>query len=215
MSIITINCKKRDTNLKSKDLLSKFRLPAVMYWANNPSVPLEVDYQEFRNAIKIAWQWQIIKLNFEWKDHNVLIKSYDLDLVKHTFTHVDFYIVDMDKKVHAKIPIELYWKSEAVKLWWILSQKLDTIEIICKPKDLPKCYKVNIEKLTDGSSHIVAGDLEWIENAEVTINLDAIVASIIVPRTITETTTKDEEKEEDEAVDTAKEWESEWKESKA
>ena len=79
MSTIVIECKKRDTKVKSKELLSKFRLPAVMYWSKTKSTALEMDYQDFRKAIKSAWQWQIIKLNIDWNDFNVLIKSYDLD----------------------------------------------------------------------------------------------------------------------------------------
>ena len=119
----------------------------------------------------------------------------------------------MDKKVHAKIPIELYWTSEAVKLWWILSQKLDTIEVNCKPADLPLSYKADIWILVESTSHVTVADLEWIDNAEIFIGLDSIVAWIIIPRTVVEETTEEEGADIEWETETW-EWEQEWEEDK-
>ena len=89
------------------------------------------------------------------------------------------------KKVTAKIPIKLYWESEAVRLWWILSQQIDTIKIKCKPDNLPKFFKANIKKLVENTDRILVSDLEWIENIELLIDKSWIVAWILIPRAIT------------------------------
>lgn len=184
MTNVVLEAKKRDTVKNKKKLLGKFILPAVVYWKKIDSLPIELDYQTFRKTLIKVGQWQIITLSLEWKEHKVLIKSYDLDLVKNTFTHVDFLAVDMDKDVVAKIPIELYWESEAVRLWAILSQNIDAIEIKCKPTELPVSFKVDIVKLVDPSDHIYVSDLEWIDKVEPQIDEWMIVAWVIIPRSL-------------------------------
>lgn len=210
MSNIVLEAKKRDINVKKKKLLSNFTLPAVLYWKSTEPQAIELGYQNFRKALATAWQWQVITLNVDWSNYNVLIKSYDLDLVKNTFTHVDFLAVDKGSKVVAKIPIELYWESDAVRLWAILTQKMATVKVRCKVEDLPVSFKANIKKLVNPSCYIYVSDLEWIDKIEPLVDLWLIVAWLIVPRAVSAAEATSTEWEWT-WTEEKKEWEAEWK----
>lgn len=179
-----LEAKKRDLKAKSKTLLSNSTIPAVVYGPSFESIAIEVDYQSFKRTIANFWQWKIVTISVDWKNIDVIIKSYDLDKVKWTFSHIDFLAVDKNKTIVAKIPVELYWQSEAVRLWGILSQHIFDIKVKCLPSKLPEKFLWNIAKLNTSDDHIYVSDLEWAEWIEVLVDWGQIAAWILVPRSV-------------------------------
>lgn len=181
---VTLEAKKRDLTVKTKKILSESNIPWVVYWADFKSTPVEFDYQTFKRTIIKNWKWKIFTISIDWKETEVIIKSYDLDKVMWTFIHVDLLAVSKDRKIVAQIPVELYWESEAVRLWGILSQNLSDVKIKCLPWKLPEKFRWNIKLLETSDNRICVSDLEWIEWVDIMINSNQIVAWILVPRAV-------------------------------
>lgn len=183
MSVI-LEAKKKDLNVKNKKILSDSNIPWVVYWPWFDSTPVYFDYQSFKKVVTKFWQWKIFSMSIDWKNVDVIIKSYDFDKILWTFIHVDFLAVDKERKIIAQIPVELYWQSEAVRLWGILSQKIFNVKIKCLPWNLPDKFRWNIALLKSSWSRICVSDLEWTEWIEILISWNQIVAWILVPRAV-------------------------------
>ena len=208
MSDIKLEASKR-TNTNAKSLLMDSILPWVVYWPSFESTPIQMDYQSFRKVFNEAGKSKTFVINIDWKDVNVLIKSHTVHPVKNTFEHIDFLAYDDDKVIVTSIPVELTGQSEAVKLWWILSQKLHTIKAKCLPKDIPESFTASIETLVSNESRIYVSELSNPGNIEMLVDQNQMVAWIILPRSAAAAAAADEEGEEGE--ETATEWEA-WEE---
>ena len=184
MSKIKLEAKKRDLSIKAKDLLKQSRLPWVVYWPKSESVSVDMDYQEFRKFFLQVKKWTIFTLSIDWKWGDVIVKSFDLDDLYDTLTHIDFIQIDENSPIKAEVELVTEWQSSAIKLWWVLRQEVKSLKVKCLPKDLPTSIKVDISKLENFSSTIKVSDLELPKNVEVLVNSTIIIASVIVPRSV-------------------------------
>ena len=184
MSKITIEAKIRDKKIKAKDLLKKSRLPWVVYWPKNEPILVDFDYQEFKKVFLQVKKWKIFTLKVDWKDIDVLVKDFSLDPLFDTISHVDILQIDEKTPVKAEVDLVAEWESNALRLWWVLSQSISSLKVKCLPKDLPESIKIDLSKLENFSSKIKISDLEVPENIKVLTDWTVIVASVIVPRSV-------------------------------
>ncbi|KKQ40524.1 MAG: 50S ribosomal protein L25 [Candidatus Moranbacteria bacterium GW2011_GWF2_37_7] len=140
---LQISAKIRDKFGKQTKALKKNGvIPAVLYGHGSEATALSLDLKEFAKIYKQAGESTIINLNIE-RDGKaelkpVLIHEVDFDPVSDQLRHADFYVVKMDEKITAKIPLVFIGESNAVKvLNGILIKNLHEIEIEALPKDLP------------------------------------------------------------------------------
>jgi large subunit ribosomal protein L25 len=61
--------------------------------------------------------------------------------------HVDFFGIDLTKDIKVAVHYELVGKSKGVKLGGRLEQFRDTIEVICKPMNIPESIVIDITEL--------------------------------------------------------------------
>lgn len=195
MSEIKIQAKNRNKDIKAKDILKNSRIPWVIYWPKSEDVAIDVDYQEFRKALSKAKKWRIIKVDVEWKEFEVLIKNYDLDPIYDTIAHFDLIAIDEKTPVIAEIPLELYGKSDAVRLWWVLRQVMDSVKVKAIPWKLPESFKLDVSRLEHFKAVLKVSDMEVEEWVTVLSTPELIVASIIVPRSVAAAAAKSETEE--------------------
>ena len=184
MSKIKLEAKKRDLSIKAKDLLKSSRLPWVVYWPKSENISVDMDYQEFRKTFLQVKKWTIFTLSIEWKDIDVIVKDFDLDDLYDTLTHIDFIQIDAKSPIKAEVELITEWSSNAVRLWWVLRQEMQSLKIQCLPKDLPENITVDVSKLDNFSSVVKVADLDLPKNVKVLVDWTLIVASVIVPRAV-------------------------------
>jgi large subunit ribosomal protein L25 len=142
--------------------------------------------------------------------HRVMIKELQLDPVKQTILHADFYAISMDKKIALEVPITLTGVPEGANEGGILQQVRRSIEIYCLPDRIPEALVLDVSSLNIGDSLHVS-DFEVPEGIEMLAEEDLTVVSVVPPTKVEELepeiTEEDElgEEVEEEAVSETKE----------
>lgn len=186
---LQISAKIRDKfGKQTKSLKKNGVIPAVLYGHGSKATALSLDLKEFAKIYKQAGESTIINLNIE-KDGKaesrpVLIHEVDFDPVSDQLRHADFYIVKMDEKITAKIPLVFIGESDAIKvLNGILIKNLHEIEIEALPKDLPHQIEIDISVINTFSDHIYIKDLKLSQGVKVLDDASEIVVLVKPPRT--------------------------------
>lgn len=183
---LTITAKARTALGKQNIKLRKTgALPAVLYGPQTPAIALEVPAKEFGKIYKSAGENTLVNLVIEGQDgkKKVLIHDVAKHYSKNLPIHVDFYEVDLSRKIHAKIPVEFTGTAPAVKeLGGVLIKNLTEIEVEALPADLPHSIEINIDKLATFDVSIRLGDVKLVGDVKLLGNLEEVIVSVQPPR---------------------------------
>ncbi len=184
METITLDVKSRDPNTKNAILRSNSLIPAEYYGKGVGNKSLQMDYQTFRRVYKVAGKNTIITLNVDGKENfSVLVHDFQLDPITDKITHVDFFNVKMDEKIHTKVSLEFTGLAPAVKeLGGILMTNLTEVEIKCLPKDLIHKIEVSLTSLVDFRSFVRVKDLIVPDTIAILNNPEDVVATVVAPK---------------------------------
>jgi large subunit ribosomal protein L25 len=156
------------------------KIPAVVYGKTVTNTPIHVEEKDFYKMLKDHGSNAIVKLMWGEANSTVMIGEVQTDPLKNEILHVDFYQVNMNKKVNAEIPIEWSGESAGVKEGGVLQTQYRTIEVTCLPSDIPEQFTVDISPLAIGDS-LTVGDLTIAEGLEVQMPEDAVLVSVLAP----------------------------------
>ena len=108
-----------------------------------------------------------------------MIQDVDRDPVTGSPIHADFYVIEKDRRLKIKVPIEFLGVSPAVKdLGGILVKVTHELEIESLPKDLPHNISVDISVLVDLKSQILAKDLTLSAGVTLITGAEDVIAAI-------------------------------------
>ena len=168
-------------------------LPAVFYGAGKESTPISVSMIEFKKIWYKAGESSTVKISTPEGDVDALIHDVQVDPVSDEPIHVDFLVIDMNKKIEVGVALEFTGVSEAVKSGaGTLVKVLHEIEIEALPKDLPHALVVDISKLITVDSQILVSDIKLPAGVTLITKANEVIASISLQK---------EEKEEAAPVD--------------
>lgn len=157
----TLQATERTERGKQLDALRKAgKLPAVVYGPKESSMALTLDRVAFEKLVKEAGESSIITLSGVGKDKEVLVHEVSFDPERGGVTHVDLYAIEAGKEIKVDVPLEFVGEAPAVKLGGTLTKVLHELEVVCKPKDLPKSIAVDISSLVDFESQIHVSDIK-------------------------------------------------------
>lgn len=197
---------RKETGKGLNKLRAAGQIPGVFYGAKSKPAHLTVEYLPFQKVFQEAGENTVIDLDVAGKKKKVLIKDVQYHPVTGDFIHLDFFEVDVTKKITAAIPLEFTGVSKAVKdEGGVLVKSIDEIEVECLPADLPKNITVDISPLNTFEDVIKIGDLDIPANVSVALEGGNVVATVTPPRSEEELEQLDEEvKEEVEDVEGVK-----------
>jgi large subunit ribosomal protein L25 len=155
------------------------KIPAVYYGANMASTPISIDLIEFKKVLAQVGESSSVTLVTEHGNESAMVQEVQLDPVKSTPIHVDFYILEKGQKVHVKTPIEFVGESQAVKEGGVLVKVLHELSVEGDPTKLPHEFTVDIAALATKDSVIKVSDIKLPAGVELYhISADDVVASI-------------------------------------
>ena len=172
-----------------KEYVKKLRkdgvLPAVLYGPHlKKSLPLEVDMKELRSFLSQSDKAKIITLEITDqktdKQHDVIIKDSQWDLIKGDLQHLDFYAVTRGETVTTTVPISFVGKSQGEKIGGIVEHLVRELDLECLPKDLPSIIEVDITPLGLGDS-LSVGDVKVPSGIKVLTHPQEVVVSVVLP----------------------------------
>lgn len=207
MVILELKSEKRTLlGKKVKSLRRDGILPAVVYGGKEGATPIELNRKEFSKVLKAAGETTLVKLFVGEKTKNVLIHDIDRDPTTEEIRHVDFYEVNMEEKITAKVPLVFVGEALAVSdLSGILVKTMQELEIRALPADLPHQIEVDISQLKTFDDNILVRDIKLPKNVETIEHEETSVAVVTPPRTekeIEALSGQVEEKVEEVAVET-------------
>lgn len=156
-------------------------LPAHVFGKGLDSIAITVNQKDFLKIFHLAGETGLINLKIDGKERPVLIREVQYEPVKDQPIHIDFYQVNLKKKVRAPIPISLIGEQpESVHLGEaIVLQTLNELEVEALPTDLVEKIEVDIAPLQKIDDAITVAQLNY-DREKLTIHADpeAIVVKL-------------------------------------
>ena len=185
MAQFSLSARIRDN--KGKGVARRLRrddqIPAIFYGPNAKSTMLSVSYRDLGGIIKQTTSENIIlglKIESESgiESRKVMLKELQIDPIKDTYLHADFYEISMDKELTVDIPVHLVNAPIGVQKGGILQHVKREITITCLPDNLVDSLEVDVSGLDIGESvHI--RDIEIPEGIK-TIQEDHLTIAVVV-----------------------------------
>ncbi|MBW1705341.1 MAG: 50S ribosomal protein L25 [Deltaproteobacteria bacterium] len=177
----------------ARKLRKNNQVPAVFYGPGTESVMLALDYPELEQLLKQAEGENII-LDLQVKSEGgteskrAMLKDLQVDPVKDTYIHADFYEISMDKEITVAVPIQLINIPIGVTNGGVLQHIRRELTITCLPDKLIDAFEIDVSGLDIGDSiHIQEIELpEGIITAEAGHLTVAVMAAPTVEEEVEE-----------------------------
>jgi large subunit ribosomal protein L25 len=155
---IELNASIRKTigNGPARALRREGRVPAVLYGPKSDPVLLSVGRQELDRVLKRGGIGQmLLKLviqNGTTETKTTMIKELQTDPVSHNYLHIDFYEVDLTRKILVKVPLVAKGKARGIEDGGMLQLVRRELEVLCLPTQIPEVLEIDITELDIGDS---------------------------------------------------------------
>ena len=199
--------RKTTGNSPARELRRGGQIPAVLYGPQTEPVLLSVNIKELEQVFKKGNIGSII-LNLVIQNGKkftkpAMIKELQSHPVSGNFLHVDFYEIDMQRKINVMIPVIIKGHSKGVEAGGLLQIIRREIEVLCMPGDIPEAFEIDITDLDVGDSvHIE--EIPLGENIEIPADVNFTILTIVSPKAeVVEEEEEEEALEGEEAADEA------------
>ena len=187
---ITFNATTRKTQGTgaSRRLRKAGFIPGVVYGSGD-AIMIEMNHNELYYKLRAeAFHASILTMTLDGKEQAVQLRAFVNHPFRQQVQHLDFQRVDLNKKIHIKVPLHFINADIApgVKTGGgKISHVMIEADVICLPADLPAHITVDLCKLELGHS-IHLSDLVMPKGVELAAHgshtAEAVVATVHVPR---------------------------------
>lgn len=170
MNHVSLNAEVRVVPTPEKNLLrQKGLVPAELYGSQTENSHLLINEIELGKVYKQAGESTVVDINVAGgKTVPVIFHDVQTDPVSDRIIHVDFYQVDMKKKLETAVPLTFVGEPAIIKQCLaVLIHQIDEIEIKCLPDDLPNHIEVDLNLLINVHDSIAVKDLKIPSTIEV------------------------------------------------
>jgi len=125
-------------------------IPGVVYGGKGGNIAVAVDPKALQKVLRSeAGRNAILKLDIAGSGAaNAILKSWQVDPIKESFLHADFYRIAMDVAIRVTVPIAVRGEARGVKVdAGILEVILREIEVECLPGDIPEHIDIDVSDL--------------------------------------------------------------------
>ncbi len=169
----------------ARELRRKEAIPAVLYGPKTEPILLSVNISDFEQAMKKGTPGQallsLIIQNGKTNKKTVMIKELQIHPVSRNFLHIDFYEIDMNRKIKVKVPVTIKGQSNGIELGGTLQIVRRELEVLCLPLKIPESIEVDITDLDIGDSiHVDEIPLE--SDIEIPFDVNFTIATIVSPK---------------------------------
>lgn len=137
-------------------------VPAVVYGKGIETLNLRVDPKALQQAVATEAGWNTLitlKGDGPFDGKVVVLKDQQIDAVRREVKHVDFYALNLKKKIYFDVPVHALGKSKGEKEGGILQMVRHELEVYCLPTDIPPAIEIDV-------SHLEIGDVIHIDEID-------------------------------------------------
>ena len=135
-------------------MLAKDLVPGIYYNQKGLNIPVVVDMLPLTKLHRKVGSSRVfhLEIDLDGKAESMpsLIWDMQFDPLKSTPIHVDFYGVDLDREVKVDVRVVVEGKAKGIVLGGLLEVFRETLEVICKPLDVPEKIVIDVTDLDVG-----------------------------------------------------------------
>lgn len=161
---------------QTRRLRAEGKLPAVIYNHHGQSRPILLDGTEFAKAVADVSESTILKLSIDGKTTEAFIKERQVNWLRGTLLHVDFFEVEQDQAIRAHVSVHLTGTPVGVREGGVLEAPVHEVEVECLPKDLPGKIELDVSGL--GANHSIHVRDIKLPNVRILNSGDQVVALV-------------------------------------
>jgi len=171
------------TGKKVKSLRHEGLIPAVVYGHDFPATAVMAQEVPLTKVVAAAGKHHPIELTIGSSKRLAMIKSADVDPVKHKLRHVAFHVVKQNEEVETEIPVVITGAGEtpAEKAGLVVLTAVESVTVKALPKDLPDKLELPGEKLTDVNDHLTVADIKAPKGVTITSDPEQTLATVYEP----------------------------------
>lgn len=158
MKQIELNAKIRKTtgNGPARSLRREGLVPAVIYGPGSQPVMLSVNVRDFEHVVQ---RGNLLRTIFSLSIQNggtitkpAVIKELQTHPVTGQFLHVDFYEIDMNRKLRVMVPLVPKGKAKGEEFGGMLQIVEREIAVLCLPQEIPDGLELDVSELGIGDA---------------------------------------------------------------
>lgn len=174
------------TGKKVARLRQEGLVPSVVYGGKAAPVATQSQFVETTKVAHAAGRHTPVHLVVNGKKKLAIIKSIDIDPVKHMVRHVAFHTIKQNEKIVTEVPIVLVGEGESLaeKAGLVVLQALEKIEVRALPSNLPEALQLSIVNLESADDKLTLEDItlpEGVEFADVEQDTSLVIANVYEP----------------------------------
>lgn len=192
MELLKIKADVREVGRKgpNRRLRGQGLIPSILYGHGESGMALSVPSKEFTllmkgaagiNALVELEIAQTIGATVKHEPVVVMLKDYQVDTISHKITHIDFFKIDMKKRVTVKVPVHLTGKAAGIAKGGLVEQTKRELEVKCLPGSIPDAIEVDITHLDMGDS-VHVNEVKFPAGVEIPHGSDFTIVTIVAPR---------------------------------
>lgn len=160
--------------------------PSVVYGGKTDAITTQASAVETAKVVRAAGKHTPVHLVLDGKKKLAIIKTIDMDPVKHTLRHVAFHTIKQNEKIVTEVSIVLIGEGEsaAEKAGLIVLQAIEKIEVKALPANLPESLEMSIADLATHEDKLTIADIklpQGVEFADMDQDMDLVVANVYEP----------------------------------
>jgi len=217
LELLELNAVTRTASGKgqARTLRREGRLPGVLYGPNTDPVMLSIDLSDLEDITKGGSAGQAllsISVKGEKKPRTAMIKELQTSPLSRDYLHVDFYEVDMQKKINVMVPVTTTGKCIGIEMGGMIQLIRRELEVLCLPGNIPENIEIDITELSIGDS-IHVEDVQLEGDIEIPHEVDFTILTILSAKMKEEEVEEEELEEGEEGVEEGEEAEAEGEET--
>ena len=182
---LSARLRKVTGNSPARSLRREGRIPAVLYGPKTEPILLSIDSKEFEQITKKSTIGSVLLnlqiQNGDTQNRPAMVKELQTHPVTQRFLHVDFYEIDMQRKIRVMVPVVVRGKARGVEEGGMLQIVSREIEVLCLPTEIPEAFEVDVTDLDIGDA-IHLEDIQAVGNVEISGDADVTVVSVLAPK---------------------------------
>ena len=172
----------------------------MLYGPKTEPILLSVEVRDIEQLLKTGNVGQIllnlIIQNGQETTRPAMIKELQAHPVSGQFLHVDFYEIDLTRKIRVGVPVVATGKSVGVEVGGLLQIVRHELEVLCLPTQIPESIEVDVTNLEIGDSiHVEEIELEG--DVEIPADVNFTIITCLAPKVEAEPEVEEEELEEE------------------
>ncbi len=167
----------------NRRLRTKGLIPGVLYGSAKKPVPVSVSPKEIGSILRSkTGENTLFDLELDGSRRKVILKEFQIEPLKGSLLHADFYEVALDRALHVNVHVELLGTPVGVKVQggivdWVTRE----LEVECLPADIPEKITVDISHLEIGK-HVRVAEIKAPDKVKILTETDVVIAHVVAPR---------------------------------